>query len=468
MADRSQRAAIIGGGITGLSAAFEFHRGGWEVDVFEAGDRWGGKILTSPVGDGGDAPMVDAGPDAVLMRAEAGRELVAQLGLTEEMTHPVAPRPAYIFLDGQLHVLPSGTVLGVPLDPAALDGSDLISEAGRQRAARDLTMPPTDLTADITIGALCRQRLGDELTDRLIDPLVGGINASNIDELSLAAAAPLLAEAMADHGSLIGGLAKMYPQIGAALGGDRGDVDRTGDADERPAKRPPVFFSLSRGVARIIERLVEELPAEGLRLGHPIGALDEIPDPGSVDAVVVAAPAPVGARLFGDVPSIAAHLGAIPYATVSQATVIIDGQPPLDAAGILFPRVGDTMLTAATWLSSKWPHYQADDRALIRLTSGRHGDERTASMDDATLLATLVAELDRAVPLVAEPSAVRIHRWPNALPQYHVGHLDRIAEARHDLRRRHPQVRLAGAAYDGIGIPACIASGRNAARELMA
>jgi len=465
VSDVVRRAVVIGGGIAGLSAAWEFHRAGWTVDVYEASDRWGGKILTSPVGDEPGAPMVDAGPDAVLMRAEAGRELVEQLGLTDEMTHPIAPKPAYLFLDGRLHVLPGGTVLGVPVDPLALEHTDLISEAGRDRAARDLTMPPGDLADDVTIGSLCRERLGDELTDRLIDPLVGGINASDIDRLSLRAAAPLLAEAMTEHGSLIRGLGKMYPQIGAALGGDR---DESGDHGNRPVKRPPVFFSLSGGVGRIIERLTEELPATGLHLGHPIRALNEIPDPTTVDAIVVATPARVVAGLIGDVPAVRAHLADLPYAGVSQATVIIPGQPPLDAAGILFPRVGGTMLTASTWLSSKWPHYRADDQALIRLTSGRYGDDRTARMDDATLTATLLGELDQAVPLVAEPSAVRIQRWPSALPQYEPGHLDRVAEVRADLVRHHPRIRLAGAAYDGIGIPACIAGGRQAARELLA
>ncbi len=465
MPESGRRAVVIGGGITGLSAAFEFHRAGWAVDVYEASERWGGKILTSPVDSRPGAPHVDAGPDAVLMRARAGRELVDQLGLADEMTHPVAPKPAYIFVDGRLHVLPGGTVLGVPVDPAALDHTELISDAGRQRALRDLAMPPTDLSADVTVGSLCRKRLGDELTDRLIDPLLGGINASNIDRLSLRAAAPLLAQAMTEHGSLIRGLGAMYPRIGAALGGDRDDRSDRGD---RQAKRTPVFFSLTGGVARLIERLVDEIPVAGLHLNHPVGALDEIPDGSTADAVVVATPAGAAARLLSDVPAAVANLTDVPYATVSQATVIIPGQPPLDAAGILFPRVGGTMLTASTWLSSKWPHYRADDRALIRLTSGRYDDERTASMDDATLTATLLGELDRAVPLVAEPSAVRIQRWPSALPQYHVGHLDRIAAVRHDLHRRHPRVRLAGAAYDGIGIPACIAGGRQAARELMA
>ncbi len=472
MADGGRRrAVVVGGGITGLSAAYEFHRSGWSVEVYEATGRWGGKILSSPVGD----ELVDAGPDAVLARADAGRELVEQLGLGPELTHPIAPKPAYIHLDDQLHVLPGGTVLGVPVDPVALDGTELISDTGRRRVAEDLTMAPTDTSDDMTIGALCRRRLGDELTDRLIDPLVGGINASNVDRLSLRAAAPLLAQAMSEHGSLIRGLGKMYPTIGATLGGDRSgpadgahvtDGGADGASSAAGSRTPPVFFSLTGGVIRLVERLVEELPDQGLHLDHPVSSLDTLGPP--PDAMVIATPAATTTQLLGHLPSIERHLGRIPHAGVSQVTVAVPGQPPLDASGILFPRVGGTVLTAATWLSSKWPHYQQERRAMIRLTSGRLDDERAANLDDATLASTLLAELDRAVPLVAEPSAVRVHRWPAALPQYEVGHLDRVAEMRHEVLRLASRVRLAGATYDGIGIPACIAGGRQAARELMA
>ncbi len=450
------KAAVVGGGISGLAAAYEFHLAGWDVDVYEASGRWGGKIVTSPVGD----EMVDSGPDAVLMRAPAGIGLCEELGLDTEFTHPIAPKPAYIYWDDALHVLPTGTVLGVPVDLGVLDTSTLFTDEGRAAAARDLTLPPTRIDGDMSVGELSRTRLGAELTDRLIDPLIGGINASDIDRLSLRAAAPLLAKAIDQHGSLIKGMAALYPNIGAALGATRDG------RDSAAAPSSPVFFSLPGGVARIVQRLVEELPGQRLHLNHPItdlGAFD-----GDADAIVVATPAPVTAKILisegaGEL------LARIPYAGVSQATVTIPGQEPLDASGILFPRSGGTVLTASTWLSSKWPQYKDPSRALIRLTSGRYGDTRSAEMDDQTLVAMLIGELNEAVPLVAEPDAVRIQRWPNALPQYEPGHLDLVAEIRDVVgASRNGRLRVVGAAYDGIGIPACIDSGRTAARELMA
>jgi oxygen-dependent protoporphyrinogen oxidase len=454
------KAVIVGGGISGLSAAYEFVRRGWQIEVHEASNRWGGKIWSSPVGD----RLVDAGPDAILARAEAGIGLCRELGLDDEITHPIAAKPAYLFIDDTLHLLPAGTVLGVPVDLSVLDQTDLITDHGRRQAARDLELPPPDLNNDMPLGRLCRERLGNELTDRLIDPLIGGINASDIDQLSLRAAAPLLAKAVSDHGSLIRGIAALYPNIGATLGSQQ-PVPEASSKSKPVGTRAPVFFSLQAGIARLIERLVQELPENALHLNSPIEHVRQL-DP-EADAIVVAVPAGAGARLLADVTPATKHLDGINYAGVSQVTVALPGQTPLDAAGILFPRVGGTVLTASTWLSSKWPHYQQSDVALVRLTSGRFGDDRAARLDDETLTSTLLAELNGAFPIEVEPLATRVHRWPRALPQYEPGHLERVAEVRAELTAADRRIRLVGAAYDGIGIPACIAAARQAAVSLI-
>lgn len=433
-------AVILGGGITGLVAALEFQTAGWSVTVHEASDRWGGKIQSSRVGE----RMVDAGPDSILARVEAGLELCHRLGLEAEIDHPVSKVPAYIHLDHQLHELPTGTMFGVPTDLALLETSDLISADGRKRAARDLdhAPPPADPVgnrSDISIGALCRERLGDEITDRLIDPLLGGINASDIDRLSLRAAAPQLAAAVDTHGSLIRGMAAARAKSGATLGS---------------AAAAPVFFSLTGGVARIIQRLVEELAPSDLRLNSRI-------DGNTFDRDGIEADAIVDTRPPGH---------AVNYASVSQVTVAVPTSAldeVMDTSGILFPRVGGTVLTACTWFSSKWPHYHDPETALIRLTSGRYGDDRANRMDDDELIRTLLEEVSPVVPLTGEPSAVRVQRWTNALPQYEPGHLELVERLREDAADRDARVRLAGAAYDGIGIPACIASGRRAAQELI-
>lgn len=472
------RAVVVGGGISGLSAAFDLRRAGWAVTIYEASDRWGGKIFSSPVGD----RLVDAGPDTFLARAEAGKRLCTDLGLDAELTSPVAPVPAYVVAGGALHPLPAGSMLGVPTDLDRLAASGLVSADGVAAAAADLELPATPIDDDISVGSLCRARLGDEVTDRLIDPLLGGINASDIDRLSLIAGAPLLAAAVERSPSLIRGLRALRPTAGPTLG---------------TAEAEPVFFGLPGGIARITDALVDALltvdpdsgpnsparrnappdatspprsgPVADLHLGTPLTSLD---DAGPADAVIVATPADVAAKLLAPVsPTAADELASIEYASVAQVTIELPLSAvgrELDASGILFPRVDGTMITACTWFSTKWAHYRRPGTVLIRLTSGRFGDDRPSQLTDGQLSATLLDELRAVVPIEGDPTATRVHRWHRAFPQYAPGHCTRVDRIEAVLDEEAPDVWLAGAAYRGIGIPACIDSGRQAAAAVLA
>ena len=455
--------AVIGGGITGLTAAWDLHRRGARVTLIEAGHHLGGKLLTSAVG----GRAVDAGPDTFLARAPSGRRLCQDLGLADELTSPVAPVPAYLHRDGSLHPLPTGTVLGVPTDLDALAASGLVSAEGVARAALDRSLPPTTLAGDCSVGELCRTRLGDEVAERLVDPLLGGIHAGSVDTLSLEAGAPQLAEAARRSGSLLDGLARLRDEIGATLGSAQ--------------HRQPVFYGLPGGIARITERLVEELGGADLRTGSAAQRVERLTagyrvalaqaGPVDVDAVVVASPAFATGELLEPLsPPAAEDHRAIPYASVAQVTLEYPSSAtdrPLDAAGVLVPRVDGFVLTASTWFSTKWAHYADPDRILIRLTSGRYGDTRALALDDAGLVATLTAELQRLTPLRGEPSAVRVHRWVDALPQYLPGHVRRVERIEAALAAEAPGVIVAGAAYRGVGIPACIDSARRAAAAVM-
>ena len=457
----SQRSAVvIGGGIAGLSAAFDLHRAGWRVDVHEASGLWGGKVQSSPVGD----RLVDAGPDTFLARATAGYQLCADLGLEGELTSPVAPVPAYVARAGRLYPLPTGSMLGVPTDLDALAANGLISAAGVERAKVDLSAEATPLIdGDISIGALCRARLGDEITDWLVDPLIGGINASDIDLLSLRAGAPILAAAYDLGPSLIKSLGEMMPATGPTLGSAK--------------KSQPVFYGLPGGIARLVDGIIAVLTAggAGLHLNSPVTSLAEaMSAAGAVsraDAVVIAAPTAATAQLLGPVsPAAAAELADIPYSSVAQAVVEIPRsgvERELDASGILFPRGEGRLITACTWLSSKWAHYHRPDSVLLRLSSGRYGDERNAAMADDELVAALLADLRTVEAVTAEPIAVRVKRWTPAFPQYAPGHLARVGRILEAVAADAPTVRLVGAAYHGIGVPACIDDGRSAAASLV-
>ncbi len=447
-------AAIIGGGITGLVTAYDLHNAGWQVTVYEASSRWGGKIWTSPVGE----RLVDAGPDTFLARVPQGKQLCKDLGLDDELVSPVAPVPAYFHYNGGLAPLPSETILGVPTSMEALASSGAVSAAAVDRAAQDLTLPATDLYdadgVELSVGAYCRARLGDEVTDRLIDPIIGGINASDIDRLSLKSGAPQLWAAANRGPSLIRGLLELKESVGATLG--------SAGADE------PVFLSLPGGMARIVDALVDELGDADLRLNSAITDLGQI----QADQLVLAVPSLVAGPLVAPVsPGAAELLGQIEYASVAQVTFEIPRsavEHELDASGILFPRVDGKVITASTWFSTKWAHYQSADHLLIRLTSGRFGDTRALDFDDASLTTHLIDELRSVVDIKGEPSSVRVHRWIDALPQYTPGHGGRVTGIVEALAADAPTIHAVGASYRGIGIPACIHDGRSLAQELIA
>lgn len=451
-------AAIIGGGISALSAAFDLHNAGWDIEVYEANDRFGGKIWSSPVGD----RIVDSGPDTFLARVPQGKQLCEDLGLSDELVAPVSPVPAYFHRNGKLCELPAGTVLGVPTDLEALAASGAVSADGVARAAKDLSLPITDLYdhagVELSVGAYCRARLGDEVTDRLIDPLIGGINASDINRLSLRSGAPQLWNAATQHRSIIEGLRANRPAVGATLGS---------------ATNEPVFLSLPGGLDRIITALVERLPSASLHLNTPITDLAQATVDGAApDHVIIGTPADVAARLTSSsAPAAAKMLATIEYASVAQVTVELPAasvDPVLDASGILFPRVDGGVMTASTWFSTKWAHYAKPGHVLIRLTSGRFGDERAFDFSDDDLAAHLVSELGALIDITAPPTATRVHRWHHAFPQYTPGHADRVDGIFDSLAADAPHLHLVGAAYRGIGVPACIDSGRSLAAALLA
>ncbi len=437
---------MIGGGLAGLTTAYDLMNAGIEVTVHEASGRWGGKMRSSSVGD----RLVDAGPDNFLARVPEGIQLCTELGLADRLTVPVSPKPAYLYIDRRLGELPKGTVLGVPTDFEALEG--IISPEGIERARQDLHLPPTPLSADTTVGDYCRARLGDEVTDTLIDPMVGGINASSIESLSLADGATQLYKAAMSNPSLVTGLRETRDEIGATLGS--------------AAQNQPVFNGLEGGMATLISALVDKLDRGGatLRLTAPIEAV-----PGGFDKVVIATEAHAAATIARSASADAADLIAgIRHASVAQITIEVQvGQlEPLDASGILVPRYQGFVMTACTFFSTKWAQYAADDRYLIRITSGRFGDDRAISMSDDELRTTLLSEFAQIYADPGEPLSERIVRWPDAFPQYEPGHSQRVDAIEAALAHDAPHVHVVGNSYRGIGIPATIGMARRSARTI--
>jgi oxygen-dependent protoporphyrinogen oxidase len=446
---------VIGGGIAGLTAAWTARRAGLAVSVLEASDRAGGKLWSSPF----HGHLVDRGADAFLARVPDAVALCEELGLGRELVPP-ARREAYVLHQGSLHRFPEGLVLGVPTDLAALAASGLVSDAGLARAAADFSDPAPPVDGDTTVGAYVRQRIGDEVVDAFVSPLLSGINAGDADELSLDAGAPQLAAVAHAGGSLIEGLRAQRAQA-------------TTDPDA------PIFYSLTGGVGRLsatlAERLAEQLlyrvgvtaierTADGYRLTLTNGTALDAP------AVVLAVPAPVAASLLAPLAAdVSGELAALEYAGVTVTTLAFADSAigrPLDGTGFLVPEGEGRLVTACSWGSGKWPHWASHGTAVLRVSTGRHHDRRDAELDDAALVDAVLADLTDVLGLTDPPVATTVTRWPAALPQYRPGHLDRLAAWETTLAERTPGLVLAGAATRGLGIPACVASGRRAAQAL--
>jgi protoporphyrinogen/coproporphyrinogen III oxidase len=471
------RVAIVGGGITGLSAAFELvntsgpERDAIDVSVFEAGERFGGKIRTRPFA----GHPLDEGADAFLARGPEAIELCRQLGLGERLVSP-ATRRAYLFSLGELRPFPDGLVLGVPTDLEALRASSALTPDGVERAGLDLTMGPDPVAADgaatpdESVGSLVRRRVGDEVFERLVAPLLSGVHAGDADRLSVAAGAPQFAAAMRSHGSLIEGL---RAQLAAA--GTQADA--------------PIFLGLPEGTGALVDALVDALHLGGtdLRLGSPVERLVAAGRPGrpggftlevagqgqpvDVDAVILTTPLETTAKLIAPVrPDLADEMAAVDYAEVALLALSVPLDQlgrPLDGSGFLVAQPEGLLLTACSWASSKWAHLTDPEVAILRASVGRADDTRAASMADDALIEAVLGDLRTTMGLRGRPREVRVTRWPRALPQFAVGHLDRAAAWQQQLAGTRPGLAVAGAGVLGLGIPACIRQGREAARRVL-
>jgi oxygen-dependent protoporphyrinogen oxidase len=442
------RLVVVGGGIAGLAAARRLReRAGAaaEITVVEGSPALGGKLRTGE--------LAEAGAEMFLVRdrgeeSEAWR-LSVRLGL--DLVHP-APVPAALALGGGLRPLPGGTLLGVPADPSTVESvarvEDRDDDGGR---------PLLDPGEDVAVGDLVRRRFGDEVVDRLVDPLLGGVYAGRADALSLAATMPALHAA-----------AQVRPTLRAAV------ADALAASPRPPGA--PVFAAVRGGLSRLVDAVAASARAR-VRLGAPARGLVRVGDAWRVeigpapapehvpaDGVVLAVPAPPAARLLRDVAAGAADaIGRLEYASVG---LVILALPPGTAlpelSGFLVPATEGYAVKAATFVSTKWPHLRRPDAPVpVRLSLGRHGDEHVLQRPDDDLVALARRELPALLGAgLPDPVATAVHRWGGALPQYAVGHVTRVAQARADLP---PTLGLAGAAYDGVGIAACVRSGQAAA-----
>jgi oxygen-dependent protoporphyrinogen oxidase len=444
---------VVGGGITGLATAYYLKaRHGIEATVLEASERVGGKIRTDELA----GVPVEAGPDTFLARVPEATDLCRELGLGGELVEP-ATSSAFVWARGRLRPLPPGLVLGVPTGLRQLARSGILSPAGMARAALDTVLPRRKHGDDPSIAAVIGGRFGEEVVDHLVEPLLGGINAGRADRLSLAATAPQLADAARDHRSLLLGLRAGAPATTTGAG--------------------PVFQSVRGGLERLVETLQHQVDVRTDTAATPIERTDDgrFRTGGlTTGAVVVTVPAYAAAPLVEPIsPAAAAELRAIDYASVAVVTLgyAPSTVPPLpNGSGFLVPRAEHRLMTACTFLTSKWPDLASSGLVLLRVSAGRIGDDRAMRLDDRELVERLHQEAAEALGVTKAPVTTRVDRWPRGFPQYEPGHLARVDRIETALATAAPSAGLvvAGAAYRGLGLAACVRQAADVAEQTAA
>jgi len=462
--------AVVGGGISGLAAAFFLRDRGLAVTVLEGSPRLGGKLAVSQVA-GID---VDEGAEALLARRPEGTELIEAAGLAGRLVSP-GTTAAAIWTRAGLRPLPKRQLMGVPADLGELESSGILSPAGLARAREDLRLPPTARAGDVAVASYVGARFGRELVDRLVDPLLGGVYAGRSDELSFEATLAGLAQASRQHRSLADAAASLLPGPGSrpgppvftTLSGGLGTLPASVAARSGATVRTG---AMTRELARTVRRDGEAGGAWRLTLG-PAAA----PEGLDADAVILAVPAAPASRLLAGVAGAGtapAALGEISYASTVIVTLAYRrhafGRLP-EGSGYLVPAVDGHVVKAVTFSTIKWPHLRSGDLGLeiVRCSVGRVGEDALLQRDDGELAGLAAADLAAATGVRGVPVGIRVSRWGGGLPQYTVGHRERVGRIRAAVASL-PGLAVCGAAYDGIGIPACIASARLAADQVLA
>lgn len=464
MSRQPSEVAVIGGGIAGLAAALDLSAlPGVSVTVFEADSAPGGKLRAGELA----GVTVDVGAESVLAARPEALALAARVGLKPSVEFPAA-RHASVLSRGALRPLPPGLVTGVPTDLRALAASRIMTLPGLLRIPLDQVRGGLHIDGDVSVGHLLRERLGQEVVDRLAEPLLAGVYAGDPFQLSLQMANPSLYRQLARDDTL----------LGAA------QATRAGSGSLSGARRGPVFAGFRGGVSRLASKTAAAVAAQGglLRTGVEVHRLRRSGGRWQVitadqsyefDAVVVAVPAQPAARMLRlSAPFVAAQLMPMEYASVAVVSLAYRAGDVahLDGSGFLVPPVEGHQVKGVTYTSAKWAwaaraanSAQPKGTVLVRASFGRHGDEAVLMRDDEELVALALAELHEIVGLPTGAVDAVVTRWDEALPQYRVGHAELVQRARTALMDT-PGLALAGAAYDGVGVASCVASGQSAAR----
>ncbi|MCG8395890.1 protoporphyrinogen oxidase [Bacillus atrophaeus] len=466
MSDGKKHLVIIGGGITGLASAFYMEKEIREknlplsVTLVEASPRVGGKIQTARK----DGYIIERGPDSFLERKKSAPELVKDLGL-EHLLVNNATGQSYVLVNETLHPMPKGAVMGIPTKIAPFMSTGLFSFSGKARAAMDFVLPASKPKEDQSLGEFFRRRVGDEVVENLIEPLLSGIYAGDIDRLSLMSTFPQFYQTEQKHRSLILGMKKTGPQ---------------GSGQQLTAKKQGQFQTLKTGLQTLVEELENQLELTKVYKGTKATNISRREKGCSIaldngmtldaDAAIVTSPHKSAAGMFPDLPAVS-HLKDMHSTSVANVALGFPQeavQMEHEGTGFVISRNSDFSITACTWTNKKWPHSAPEGKTLLRAYVGKAGDESIVELSDNEIIKIVLEDLKKVMKIKGEPEMTCVTRWNESMPQYHVGHKQRIKKVREALAASYPGVYMTGASFEGVGIPDCIDQGKSAVSDVLA
>lgn len=463
--NNSKQIVIIGGGITGLSAAYYLQKQlvekqlPYKVKLVEASSHLGGKIRTLHR----DGFTIEQGADSMLIRKQPAMKLVQELHLEDQIVRNATGK-SYILKGNKFHRMPKDTYMGIPKNARSIRASTLISPKGKLRALADLWKGKRKEETDESLAAFFRRRFGNELLHNQIETLLSGIHSGNIEEMSLTASYPQFRQLEQEYGSLMKGLNRTIPKA-------------TENKEKGPA--PGAFFSFQNGLGTLVDRLAEEIGEENMMLQTAVDHIEKkehgyhvLLSDGNVyqaDAVIMATPHFTVPKIFSQYDFFQPFV-EVPATSTANIVLAFDKvkiKKEIDGTGFLVNKHSDYRITACTWTHKKWPLTTPEGKVLMRCYVGRPDNEEIVEMSDHALTDIVLKDLHTAMKLKGDPSFSVVTRWRNGRPQYTVGHLDRLAEIRKQAKMQLPGVFLTGCSYDGQGIPDCIEQGERTAQKAL-
>ena len=461
---RQKRVIVIGGGITGLTAAYRLQQASkrdslnLNVQLLEASHRLGGKIQTEER----DGFTIERGPDSFLARKESAARLATDVGLSEELI-PNGTGQSYILVNNKLHPMPSGSYMGIPTRIRPFLFSGLFTPLGKMRAAMDMVQSSKPVEGDQSLGLFFRRRLGNQVVENLIEPLLSGIYAGSIDELSLQATFPHFYELEQEYGSLIKGLRKTT-SIKARKKGE---------------KKPSMFLTLRHGLQSLVDAIEGQLEEDTIKTQIQVDHIEKKADhyhlmlsDGTLeeaDAIIIATPHFSAQRMLTqyDFLDPLKETNATSVANVAMAFDSSAIKKDIDGTGFVVSRNSDFRITACTWTHKKWPTSTPEGKVLLRCYVGKPSDQEIVNYSDEEIVDIALNDLNQTMDITQKPEFSIVTRWYDAMPQYKVGHKDRLNEITEQLKQHLPGVLLAGGSYRGIGLPDCIDQGEAAVVEVL-